>query len=147
MNEQDKKKIRFFSLKKNILILGFVSFLTDVSSEMIYPLLPLFLTKVINVNMVFVGLIEAIAESTASILKVISGWISDRVRKRKLLIFIGYMLSTIAKPFFALAGRGWHVMTVRFADRVGKGIRTSPRDALIADSTEEKQLSLGSKDE
>ncbi len=135
-----RRVFAFFGLKRNIFVLGLVSFLTDVSSDMIYPLLPIFLTKVIKVNMVFVGLVEAIAESTASILKVVSGWISDRVKKRKVLVFSGYVLSAISKPFFALAQQGWHVMVVRFGDRVGKGIRTSPRDALIADSTDSKHL-------
>ncbi len=105
-----------------------------MSSQMIYPLLPIFLTSVLGVGIAFVGLLEGIAESTASILKVFSGWYSDRLKKRKPIIFAGYGLSTIGKPFLYLATAGWHVLLVRFVDRVGKGIRTSPRDALIAGS-------------
>ncbi|MCD6393256.1 MAG: MFS transporter [Planctomycetes bacterium] len=105
-----------------------------MSSQMIYPLLPIFLTSVLGVGVAFVGLLEGIAESTASILKVFSGWYSDRLKKRKPIIFAGYGLSTIGKPFLYLATAGWHVLLVRFVDRAGKGIRTSPRDALIAGS-------------
>ncbi|RKY06057.1 MAG: MFS transporter, partial [Planctomycetota bacterium] len=94
-----------------------------MSSQMIYPLLPIFLTSVLGVGIAFVGLIEGIAESTASILKVFSGWCSDRLKKRKPIIFAGYGLSTIGKPFLYLATAGWHVLLVRFIDRAGKGIR------------------------
>ncbi len=121
-------------LDKNVKALGLVSLFTDMSSQMIYPLLPIFLTSVLGVGIAFVGLLEGIAESTASILKVFSGWYSDRLKKRKPIIFAGYGLSTIGKPFLYLATAGWHVLLVRFVDRVGKGIRTSPRDALIAGS-------------
>jgi len=121
-------------LDKNVKALGLVSLFTDMSSQMIYPLLPIFLTSVLGVGVAFVGLLEGIAESTASILKVFSGWYSDRLKKRKPIIFAGYSLSTIGKPFLYLATAGWHVLLVRFVDRVGKGIRTSPRDALIAGS-------------
>ncbi len=121
-------------LDKNVKALGLVSLFTDMSSQMIYPLLPIFLTSVLGVGVAFIGLLEGIAESTASILKVFSGWYSDRLKKRKPIIFAGYSLSTIGKPFLYLATAGWHVLLVRFVDRVGKGIRTSPRDALIAGS-------------
>lgn len=121
-------------LDKNVYTLGLVSLFTDISSQMIYPLLPIFLSSVLGVGMVFIGLLEGIAESTASILKVFSGWYSDKLRKRKPIVFLGYSLSTIGKPFLFLATAGWHVLAVRFIDRVGKGIRTSPRDALVADS-------------
>jgi len=121
-------------LDKNVKALGLVSLFTDMSSQMIYPLLPIFLTSVLGVGVAFVGLLEGIAESTASILKVFSGWYSDRLKKRKPIIFAGYGLSTIGKPFLYLATAGWHVLLVRFVDRAGKGIRTSPRDALIAGS-------------
>ena len=121
-------------LDKNVKALGLVSLFTDMSSQMIYPLLPIFLTSVLGVGVAFVGLLEGIAESTASILKVFSGWYSDRLKKRKPIIFAGYGLSTIGKPFLYLATAGWHVLLVRFIDRAGKGIRTSPRDALIAGS-------------
>jgi len=121
-------------LNRNVYFLGLVSLFTDMSSQMIYPLLPVFLTSVLGVGTAFVGLLEGIAESTASILKVFSGWYSDRLKKRKPVIFAGYGLSTVGKPFLYLATAGWHVLLVRFVDRVGKGIRTSPRDALIAGS-------------
>ncbi len=135
MNIRNKRREVFAGIKKNVFFLSLVSLFTDVSSEMIYPLLPVFLSSVLGVGTVFIGLIEGIAESSASILKVFSGWFSDKIRRRKVLVFIGYSLSTVSKPLFALAAAGWHVLAVRFGDRVGKGIRTSPRDAIIADST------------
>ncbi len=126
--------MRFF-LTRNVLILGLVSLFTDLSTEMSYAIIPIFLKEVLKAQPIFIGLVEAIAESTASILKTFSGYISDRFRKRKLFIFIGYTFSAIVKPLLALATQGWHVLIVRFADRFGKGIRTAPRDALIAEST------------
>ena len=131
MKTPDEKK----NLRKNILALGITSFFTDVSSEMILALLPLFLTA-LGAGKALIGLIEGIAEFTASTLKIFSGWISDKLGKRKPLVIIGYSLSTITKPFFAVATSWVHVLFVRFLDRVGKGIRTSPRDALIAESIE-----------
>lgn len=125
-------------ITRNVIVLGIASLLTDASSEMIFPLLPLFLVNVLAAEKSIVGLIEGIAESTASILKVFSGWFSDKIGKRKPIIFSGYGISTFVKPFLALATSWFHVLAVRFADRVGKGIRTSPRDAMIADSTDEK---------
>uniref|UniRef100_A0A7V0Z7A2 MFS transporter n=1 Tax=candidate division WOR-3 bacterium TaxID=2052148 RepID=A0A7V0Z7A2_UNCW3 len=124
-------------LTRNVIILGLVSLFTDLSTEMSYAIIPIFLKEVLKAQPVFIGLVEAIAESTASILKTFSGYISDRLRKRKLFIFIGYTLSAIVKPLLALATHGWHILIVRFADRFGKGIRTAPRDALIAESTKE----------
>jgi MFS family permease len=126
----------FFSgITGNILILGLVSFLTDFSSEMIYPLLPLFLTTVLHAGPAFLGIIEGIAESTASLLKLISGIVSDRVSDRKKLVLSGYGLSSLVRPLIAAATGPLAVLFIRFADRIGKGVRTSPRDALIADST------------
>jgi len=123
-------------LHPNVVLLGFVSLLTDFSSDMMHPtVLTLFLAKVLGVSTAFIGLIEGIAESTASLLKVASGYLSDRLRKRKALVCLGYSLSTLSKPFFALAGTGWHILALRFSERTGKGIRTAPRDALVADST------------
>jgi MFS family permease len=123
-------------VKKNVFILGLVSFFTDISSEMLYPIIPIFLTAVLGAPMSVVGLIEGVAESTASILKVISGWLSDKSGKRKPFVIFGYSLSTIAKPLFAFAAT-WHfVFAARVLDRFGKGLRSSARDALIADSTE-----------
>ena len=130
-----KTEKKYFGLDRTIFSLGWVSFFTDVSSEMIYPLLPVFLTAVLGVGTTFVGLIEGVAETTASMLKLFSGWLSDRVGKRKFLVLLGYTLSSFIRPFVAAATVGWHVLFIRFVDRVGKGIRTSPRDALIADST------------
>lgn len=127
-------KGNFFGFHRNVFSLGLVSFFTDVSSEMIYPLLPIFLTSVLGVGAAFIGLIEGIAETTASLLKLFSGWLSDRWNKRKSLVVFGYTLSTFARPLVAAATAGWHVLLVRFLDRIGKGVRTSPRDALIADS-------------
>jgi MFS family permease len=122
-------------LNRNIFVLGLTSLFTDISSEMIYPLLPVFLSSTLGVSTAFIGLLEGIAESTASILKVFSGWFSDKLHKRKPIIVLGYSLSTIGKPFLFLAAAGWHVLLVRFIDRFGKGIRTPPKDALIADSS------------
>ena len=125
----------FSGISGNVLMLGLVSLLTDVSSEMIYPLLPLFVTGVLGAGPAFLGVIEGIAESTAALLKLASGIVSDRIRGRKGLILAGYALSSLSRPLVALAGSPLAVLFVRFSDRVGKGIRTSPRDALIADST------------
>jgi MFS family permease len=120
----------------NVLILGLVSFLTDVSSEMIYPLLPLFLTAVLGAGPAFLGVIEGVAESTAALLKLVSGIWSDRVRRRKPLVLAGYGISSLARPLVAVATGPLAVLVIRFADRIGKGVRTSPRDALIADSVD-----------
>lgn len=121
-------------LPATVWALGWVSFFTDVSTEIIYPLLPLFLTTTLGASMAFVGLVEGIAESTASLLKIASGWWSDRVRKRKPLMVAGYGLSALTRPLIALAATGGHVLAARFIDRIGKGIRSSPRDALLAAS-------------
>jgi len=133
VSKEPAKNFRW--LGRNILSLGLVSMFTDLSTEMAYPIIPVFLKEVLKVQPLFIGLIEAIAESTASILKTFSGYISDRLKKRKLFIFIGYSFSALVKPLLAFATQGWHVLLVRFSDRVGKGIRTAPRDALIADSS------------
>ena len=126
----------FRGITGNILIFGLVSFLTDFSSEMIYPLLPVFLTTVLGAGPAFLGVIEGVAESTASLLKLVSGIISDRVGDRKNLVLSGYGISSFARPLIAAATTPLAVLFIRFADRVGKGIRTSPRDALIADSVD-----------
>ncbi len=118
------------------MILGAVSFLTDVSSEMIYPLLPLFLTTVLGAGPVFLGVIEGAAESTSSLLKLFSGHLSDRFGRRKQLVVAGYGLSSLLRPLVAAATAPYMVLLIRLGDRVGKGVRTSPRDALIADSTD-----------
>jgi MFS family permease len=130
----DKRK--FFGFGRNVFFAGVVSFFMDVSSEMIYPLVPLFLASVLGVNKAVIGLIEGVAESTASILKVFSGWFSDRTRNRKWLMAAGYGISTLSRPLVALASGWQHVMGSRFVDRFGKGVRTAPRDAIIAESTD-----------
>jgi MFS family permease len=137
-----KEKTGLSSLPKNVWIVSATSFLTDVSSEMIINLLPLFLANVLGVRTNVIGLIEGVAESTASILKLFSGWFSDRVQGRKWLTVLGYGLSAISKPFFYIANTWGVVAGVRWADRVGKGIRTAPRDALVADSIDEKHRGL-----
>lgn len=129
------KEKKVWGLNRQIFILGWVSFFTDVSSEMIYPLLPIFLTSVLGASATFLGLIEGVAETTASLLKLFSGWISDRWQKRKALVVFGYLLSSAVRPLVAVVTSAGQVLIIRFLDRVGKGIRTSPRDALIADST------------
>jgi len=125
-----------FGISKNIFVLGLVSFFNDVASEMIYPLVPIFLTSVLGAPVAIVGLIEGIAESTASVLKVISGWFSDKVQKRKPFVVVGYSFSAISKIFLSLAFSWPFVLIARFIDRFGKGTRTSARDALIAESSD-----------
>ena len=123
-------------LGRNVIALGAVSFFTDVSSEMIYPLLPVFLTAALGADAAFVGAIEGAAETTAALLKLASGWWSDRVRRRKPLVVIGYGIASIARPLVAIAQTAAQVLVIRVSDRVGKGIRNSPRDALIAESVD-----------
>ena len=122
-------------LPRNVKALSAVSLLTDASSEMILPLLPLFLTGVLGASATTLGAIEGLADSAASLLKLASGWWSDRVRRRKPLVLAGYGIASVVRPLMAFAMHPWHVLVVRVADRVGKGIRSSPRDALIADAT------------
>jgi MFS family permease len=123
-------------LGRNVISLGAVSFLTDVSSEMIYPLLPVFLTAVLGADAAFVGAIEGAAETTAALLKLASGWWSDRVQRRKPLVVLGYGIASIARPLVAIAQSATQVLAIRVSDRVGKGIRNAPRDALIAESVD-----------
>lgn len=118
-----------------VLALGVVSLLTDLSSEMIYPLLPVFLTSVLGAGALSLGIIEGVAEATASLLKLVSGIWSDRLARRKSLVTLGYILAGAARPLIGLAASWPQVLGLRFTDRVGKGLRTSPRDALIADVT------------
>jgi len=125
-------------LPRNVKALSAVSLLTDASSEMITPLLPLFLTGVLGASATTLGAIEGIAETVASMLKLASGWWSDRVKRRKPLVLAGYGIASAVRPLIAFAAYPWHVLVVRVADRVGKGIRSSPRDALIADATPAK---------
>jgi MFS family permease len=121
-------------LGRNVYALAAVSFFTDVSSEMIYPLLPVFLTTVLGASAGFIGAIEGAAESTASFLKLASGWWSDRMRRRKPLIVAGYAIASAARPLVAMARSATQVLLIRVSDRVGKGLRNAARDALVADS-------------
>jgi len=138
--DQRKKGLRV--IPRNVWALGLTSFFTDISSEMVLNLVPLFLFNVLGVKTSLIGLIEGIAETTASLLKIFSGYISDRIGQRKWLTASGYGLSTISKPLLYFATSWAGVLGVRFADRTGKGIRTAPRDALIADSVKENQRGL-----
>jgi MFS family permease len=125
--------LRWREIPSNVWVLGFVSLLMDISSEMIHALLPLYLVTVLGTSMLGVGVIEGIAEATTSIVKIFSGALSDRLGKRKLLATIGYGLAAFTKPVFPLATSLSWIVLARFVDRVGKGIRGAPRDALIAD--------------
>ncbi len=123
------------ALPRTVWALGLVSLFMDISSEMIHALLPLFLTTMLGASVALVGLIDGVAESTASISKVFSGYLSDRFGRRKPLILLGYGLGALTKPLFALAASPALIFAARFADRIGKGLRGAPRDALIADAT------------
>ena len=120
---------------RNIILLGLTSLLTDISSEMVYPLLPFFLVSSLGASPAILGLIEGVAESLASLLKVVSGYISDRAGRRKPLTILGYAGSALGKLLLYLAGSWVVVFAARIVDRFGKGIRTAPRDALIAESS------------
>jgi len=124
------------TLGRNVYALGAVSFFTDVATEMIYPLLPVFLTSVLGASAGFVGVIEGTAESTAALLKLASGWWSDRVSRRKPLVVAGYGIASIVRPLIAIAHSASTVLAIRVTDRIGKGIRSSARDALIAESVD-----------
>jgi len=129
-------------LPRNIWAVSLTSFFMDISSEMVINLLPLFLSNVLGVGTSMIGAIEGLAESLASLLKLFSGWLSDKLRGRKWIAVAGYGLSAVVKPFFYFAN-SWQVIAgVRWMDRVGKGIRTAPRDALVADSVDESQRGL-----
>lgn len=123
-------------IPKVVIMLGIVSLFTDAASEMIYPLVPVFVTA-LGSGAIILGVIEGVAETTASLLKLLSGILSDRIGKRKMLVLIGYSISSLVRPFTGLASSAWQIIIVRMFDRVGKGIRTAPRDALIASSSDE----------
>lgn len=129
-------------LHRNVWVASATSFLTDVSSEMLQNVLPLFLANVLGVRTWAVGVVEGLAESTASLLKLWSGWLSDRLRARKWPAVVGYTISASSKPFYLLAGSWPVVALIRFSDRVGKGVRTAPRDALLADSVHPSRRGL-----
>jgi MFS family permease len=122
-------------VERNVFILGIVSFFTDVSSEAVYPLVPIFLTKTLGAPLAVVGAIEGLAESTASGLRWPAGWLSDRLGRRKPFVVLGYGMAAVAKPLLALAFHWPTVLFARFVDRFGKGVRTAPRDALVAQWT------------
>lgn len=126
---------KFRNVPRTVWALGFVSMFMDISSEMIHSLLPVFLVAGLGASPALVGLIEGVAEATASITKIFSGWLSDRLGRRKVLAVLGYGLGALSKPIFPLAITPYEVLGARFADRIGKGMRGAPRDALVADVT------------
>ncbi len=136
MSMHGQNKI-FVGLTRNIFILGLVSLFTDLSSQMVFPLIPLFLTSVLGTGAYAVGIVEGAAETTASLLKVVSGYWSDKIKKRKPFVLFGYSLSSLTKPLFAFANVWFFVLFVRVVERIGKGLRTAPRDALVAESSDE----------
>lgn len=140
--EYSTRRVTIKQLPRNVWAVGLTSFFMDVSSEMVLNILPLFLANVLGVKTNIIGLIEGIAEATASILKLFSGWLSDRIGVRKWLAVTGYGLSALSKPFFYLASNWELIAGVRWADRVGKGVRTAPRDALVADSVTKETRGL-----
>jgi len=140
MEKNSENKIK--NLPPNLWAVSITSFLMDISSEMVINILPLFLSSVLGVKTNIIGIIEGIAEATASILKVFSGWLSDKMRSRKWLAVLGYGLSAIVKPLFYFANSWSAVAAIRWGDRVGKGIRTAPRDALVADTVKPEQRGL-----
>ncbi len=129
-------------LPRNVWVVTATSFLTDISSEMIFNLVPLFLANVLKAGTAVIGLIDGLAETTASLMKIYAGALSDRLGQRKWLTVLGYAISTISKPLLYIANAWGWVLGVRVADRFGKGVRTAPRDALVADSIDEKQRGL-----
>ncbi len=133
---------RYRGLPRNVVAIGLVSLLNDASSEIIYPLLPVFLTASLGASAKAVGVIEGAAESISSLLKLFAGYISDRIGKRKWLVVGGYALASFVRPFLGFANNWHQVLAIRLADRVGKGVRTSPRDAMIADTVAVEQRGL-----
>jgi MFS family permease len=131
---------RIFGLVPNVFFLGLVSLLNDFSSEMVYSVMPAFLTVVLGAPPLFVGFLEGFADALASFLKIFSGWVSDRIGKRKALAVAGYTLSTLTRTILAMVANFWQVFILRAIDRVGKGLRDSPRDALLAESVEKPKV-------
>jgi len=138
-NVPEKSEKPILGVKRNVFFLGIISLLNDAASEIIYPLLPIFLESVLGAAYALIGLLEGLVEGTASLMKLLSGWFSDRIKKNKVFIFAGYTIAAIVRPLVAFAGAAWHVLIVRISDRVGKGLRTAPRDALIAHSVNESE--------
>ena len=137
---EDRPQRKFFGLSQNVFVFGFVSLLTDFSSEVTVKTLPLFLANALGVKPAVIGFIEGLAETTATVLKWVFGWLSDRMKKRKWLAFSGYAISNITKPLLYFVSSWPFAAFLRFADRAGKGVRSSPKDALLADSSEKKKL-------
>ncbi len=130
-----QKQVHLFKgISRNVVVLGIVSLLTDCSSQMVFPLLPLFMTSVLGASAFAVGLVEGAAEAAASLLKVVSGYWSDRIERRKPFVLFGYSLSAIMKPLFSAAGAWGTVLSIRVFERIGKGLRNAPRDAIVAES-------------
>jgi MFS family permease len=140
--EGSNKKTGLRGLPRNVWAVSLTSFFMDVSSEMVINILPLFLSNVLGIKTNIIGIIEGVAEATASLLKLFSGWLSDQLKARKWLAVSGYAISALSKPFFYFANSWEAVAAVRWADRVGKGVRTSPRDALVADSVNKEMRGL-----
>jgi len=141
-NESPLRQGKILGLNPNVFFLGMVSLLTDTSSEMIFTLLPLFLSE-LGTATIIIGLIGGLSDGIDAIFRIFSGWLSDKVGKRKSLAVLGYSISTVVKPFMYLATSWGSVLVIRFSDRVGKGIRSSPRDALIADSVTAEERGKG----
>jgi MFS family permease len=136
---------RYRGLPRNVVAIGLVSLLNDASSEIIYPLLPVFLATSLGASAQAIGIIEGLAESISSLLKLFAGYLSDRLAKRKFLVVAGYSVASLARPLLAFAQTWTQVLAIRLTDRIGKGIRTAPRDAMIADTvrTEQRGLAFG----
>ena len=124
----------------NIIFLGLISFFADISAEMVYPIIPLYLTSAFGATPVLVGIIEGIAESTASLLKVFSGYVTDKYKKKKPIAFVGYATGLIYKLALILATSWAGILAARVIDRLGKGIRTSPRDVMVSESADGKNM-------
>jgi MFS family permease len=142
MKKKTMQSVKGKSDVKNIISLGLTSFFNDTASEMIYPLLPAFLAIQLGAGPAGLGLVEGVAETTSSVLKYYSGWLSDRWKKRKPIFVFGYLFSNIVRPLTGIVTSWLHVFLLRFADRVGKGLRTAPRDAILADSATIKHRAL-----
>jgi Na+/melibiose symporter-like transporter len=138
-----RQRQKIFGLHPNVFFLGLTSLLNDFSSEMIFTLLPLFLTNILGASTVIVGLIGGISGSADALLRIASGWYSDKLQNRKTFAVLGYAVSAVTKPFMYIAGSWGAVTAIRFIDRVGKGVRNAPRDALLADSVSSKERGKG----
>jgi len=139
-----RTKGRYFAgLSRNTFLLAFASLFADISTEMLYPVLPIFLTQTLKASGSIVGLVEGIAQATQNIVQGFSGWLSDKLQRRKPIALVGYTLAAVAKPLMGLATAWPGVLGGRFLDRLGAGTRTAPRDALIAASVEEKDRGKG----